>query len=76
MTKYAVTDAQSGKALGTIYLDLFPRAGKYDHFADFSMRAARTLPDGSRELPVTAIVGNWPKPGGGTPALLLAWTRS
>ncbi|MFL5563343.1 MAG: M3 family metallopeptidase [Gemmatimonadaceae bacterium] len=70
VTRYAVTDAQTGRPLGTIYLDLFPRAGKYDHFADFSLRAARALPDGSRELPVTAIVGNWPQPGGDTPALL------
>jgi thimet oligopeptidase len=70
VTKYAVTDAQTGKALGTIYLDLFPRTGKFDHFADFSLGATRTLADGSRELPVTAIVGNWPQPGGDTPALL------
>jgi thimet oligopeptidase len=70
VTRFAVTDARTHKPLGTIYLDLFPRAGKYNHFADFSLSATRTLPDGTRELPSTSIVGNWPQPGGDMPALL------
>ena len=68
--EYSIADTASGKAIGWFYLDLFPRAGKYDHFADFGVRPGRLLPDGSLQKPVTAIVGNWPAPAPGQPALL------
>ncbi|HEY5096309.1 MAG TPA: M3 family metallopeptidase [Candidatus Eremiobacteraceae bacterium] len=68
--EYVIDDTASGKAIGWFYLDLFPRAGKYDHFADFGVRPGRLLPDGSVQKPVTAIVGNWPAPAPGQPALL------
>jgi Zn-dependent oligopeptidase len=68
--EFSVSDAASGRVLGTAYLDLFPRPDKYDHFAAFPMVQARRLPDGTRQLPVVAIVGNWPAPGGKEPALL------
>jgi thimet oligopeptidase len=68
--QYDVRDAASGKAIGTAYLDLFPRADKYAHVADFGLRYSRSLPGGVRERPVTAIVGNWPAPTGGAPSLL------
>jgi len=68
--EYSIADAATGKAIGWFYLDLFPRAGKYDHFANFGVRPGRLLPDGSYQKPVTAIVGNWPAPAPGQPALL------
>ncbi|HLJ84949.1 MAG TPA: M3 family metallopeptidase [Candidatus Eremiobacteraceae bacterium] len=68
--EYAINDAASGKAIGWFYLDLFPRDGKYGHFANFGIRPGRVLPDGSYQKPVTAIVGNWPAPAPGQPALL------
>jgi thimet oligopeptidase len=68
--EFSVSDAASGRALGTAYLDLFPRPDKFDHFATFPMVEARRLPDGTRQLPAVAIVGNWPAPGGKEPALL------
>ncbi len=67
---FSVTDVSTGSPLGRFYLDLFPRPNKYDHFADFTLQAACRLPDGSRALPVTAIVGNWPQGEPGKPALL------
>ena len=67
---FSVTDAATGSHLGRFYLDLFPRPNKYDHFADFTPQAACELPNGSRALPVTAIVGNWPLGEPGKPALL------
>ena len=67
---YDVTDAASGKPLGRFYLDLYPRAGKYDHFAEFPIVPRRVLPDGSVRLADTAIVGNWPQAAPGKSALL------
>jgi thimet oligopeptidase len=67
---YDVHDAASGKPLGRFYLDLFPRPGKYDHFANFPIIPRRVLPNGSVRLAESAIVGNWPQPAPGKSALL------
>ena len=67
---YDVTDAATGAPLGRFYLDLFPRPGKYDHFANFPIVPRRVLPDGSVRLAECAIVGNWPQPAPGKSALL------
>ena len=67
---YDVTDAASGRPLGRFYLDLFPRPGKYDHFANFPIIPRRVMPDGTIRLAESAIVGNWPQPVAGKPALL------
>jgi thimet oligopeptidase len=67
---YEVVDAANGKPLGRFYLDLFPRPGKYDHFANFPLIPRRVLPDGTVRLAQSAIVGNWPQPAPGKPALL------
>jgi len=67
---YDVHDAASGVFLGQFYLDLFPRPGKYDHFANFPIITRRVLPDGSVRAPLSIIVGNWSRPAAGHPALL------
>ena len=67
--EYTVTDTKSGKLLGYTYFDLYPRPGKYDHFANFPLAPFRKTADGSH-VPVSVIVGNWPRPGAGQPALL------
>jgi thimet oligopeptidase len=67
---YDVADTASGKPLGRFYLDLYPRPGKYDHFANFPIIARRVLPDGTVRLAESAIVGNWPQPAPGKAALL------
>ncbi|HEY0382843.1 MAG TPA: M3 family metallopeptidase [Candidatus Elarobacter sp.] len=67
---YNVNDTASGKPLGRFYLDLFPRPGKYDHFANFGVIPRRVLPDGTIRLAESAIVGNWPQPAPGKSALL------
>jgi thimet oligopeptidase len=36
---FAVSDAASGKSLATLYVDLFPREGKYGHAAVFPLRS-------------------------------------
>jgi thimet oligopeptidase len=68
--EYTVTDSKTGRLLGSTYFDLFPRPGKYDHFANFPILPVRVNPDGSYRPPIAAIVGNWPKPAPGHPALL------
>ena len=67
---YLVHDTASGKPLGIFFLDLYPRPGKYDHFANFGLIPRRVLPGGTIRLATTAIVGNWPQAAPGKPALL------
>ncbi len=67
--EYRVTDGKTGKLLGYTYFDLFPRPGKFEHFANWPLVPHRKTADGSR-VPIAAILGNWPKPVPGQPALL------
>ena len=39
---YAVSDAASGKPLATLFVDLYPREGKYNHAAVWGLRSAST----------------------------------
>jgi thimet oligopeptidase len=68
--EYSITDTASGKPIGWFFLDLYPRPGKFEHFANFPLRPGRVLPDGSYQRPVSSIIGNWPVPSPGKPALL------
>jgi len=70
VTEWTVTDDASGKYIGDFYLDLYPREGKYSHFASFPLLPNRVLADGSIRPPLDAIIGNWPKAAPGAPALL------
>ena len=70
VTQWTVTDAKSGRYIGVFDLDLYPRDGKYAHFASFPLLPVRLLPDGTMRPPLDAIIGNWPKPTPGKPALL------
>ncbi|MEM9695918.1 MAG: M3 family metallopeptidase, partial [Myxococcota bacterium] len=54
---------KDGKVVGTFYLDLQPREQKYKHAAMFGIREAKTLPNGSYQSPVAALVCNFPGPG-------------
>jgi thimet oligopeptidase len=67
---YEVHDGTNGVLLGTFDLDLYPRPGKYDHFANFPLIARRVLPDGTVRAPFSVIVGNWSRPAPGHPAVL------
>ncbi len=67
---YRVTDTATGADRGVFYLDLYPRPGKYGHFANFGPTARRTLPDGTVRPAVNTIIGNWPVPAPGKPSLL------
>lgn len=67
---FAVSDAASGRYLGDIYLDLLPREGKQAHFHSATFWRHRTLPDGTIRPALNAIVGEFPQPAPGQPALL------
>lgn len=68
--EFAVSDARTKAPLGWIYLDLFPRPNKFEHFATFTIRSAVYPSDGTVDRPVAAIIGNWPTAQPGKPALL------
>ncbi len=70
-TDVRVVDVHDGDAkLGRIFLDLFPRDGKYKHAAMFDLRSGKRLASGEYVPPIAALVCNFPKPGGAAPALL------
>jgi Zn-dependent oligopeptidase len=67
---YAVSDAQTGEPLGLFYLDMFPREGKYNHFAQFGIIEGKLLPDGKYQRPTCALICNFPSPTNDHPSLM------
>jgi thimet oligopeptidase len=67
---FAVSDAQTGEPLGLLYLDMFPREGKYNHFAHFGLIEGKRLPDGAYQRPTSALICNFPPPSPDRPSLL------
>ena len=45
---FAVSDSRTGEPLGLFYLDMFPREGKYNHFAQFGIIDGKLLPVAKR----------------------------
>jgi thimet oligopeptidase len=67
---YMVTDAATGEPLGMFYLDMFPREGKFNHFAEFPIISGKLLPGGKYQRPVTALLCNFPPPSADKPSLM------
>src|SRR5438067_4940750 len=67
---YLVTDAVNGEPLGMFYLDMFPREGKYNHFAEFEIIGGKLLPDGKYQRPVATLLCNFPPPSADKPSLM------
>src|SRR6202165_758750 len=67
---YMVTDAATGEPLGMFYLDMFPREGKFNHFAEFPIIRGKLLPDGKYQRPVAALLCNFPPPSADKPSLM------
>lgn len=57
---YAVSDAASGKALATLYVDLYPREGKYNHAAVWPLRSGSLR---LKRAPQAALVVNFDRKG-------------
>ena len=68
---YVVTDSATGEPMGMFYLDMFPREGKFNHFAEFIITGARRLADGKYQRPVATLLCNFPTPAADKPSLLL-----
>jgi thimet oligopeptidase len=67
---FSVADSATQQPLGLFYLDMFPREGKYNHFACFTVSEGVRQPDGTQEVPVAALVCNFPPPSADQPSLL------
>jgi oligopeptidase A len=67
---YMVTDAATGEPLGMFYLDMFPREGKFNHFAEFGVISGKQLADGKYQRPVCALLCNFPPPSADKPSLM------
>jgi thimet oligopeptidase len=67
---YAVSDAKTGEPMGMFYLDMFPRDGKYNHFAMFPIIEGKLLPDGTYQRPVMSMICNFPAPTKDHPPLM------
>jgi thimet oligopeptidase len=70
VTLWAVTDAKTGEPMGLFYLDMFPREGKYNHFAEFGIQPGWVQPNGTFLRPTVALVCNFTPANGDTPSLL------
>jgi thimet oligopeptidase len=67
---YLVADSATGTPIGAFYLDMFPRDGKFNHFACFPQKSGAVLADGKYDLPVAALLCNFPAPSADKPSLL------
>jgi metallopeptidase MepB len=56
--------------VGYLYLDLFPRLGKYGHAANFNLQPGFIQENRTRRYPATALVCNFSKPTAKKPSLL------
>jgi thimet oligopeptidase len=67
---YVVTDSATGEPLGMFYLDMFPREGKFNHFAQFVIISGKLLPNGKYQRPTVALLCNFPPGSGDAPSLM------
>ncbi|KAK5999972.1 hypothetical protein QM012_005060 [Aureobasidium pullulans] len=69
---YAVwdEDPEGGSFVGYLYLDLYPRAGKYGGICNMNLQCGFEQEDGTRHYPATALICNMSKPTTTKPSLL------
>jgi oligopeptidase A len=67
---YMATDSSTGEPLGMFYLDMFPREGKFNHFAQFEIISGKLLPDGKYQRPTVALLCNFSPPTADKPSLM------
>jgi thimet oligopeptidase len=67
---YVVSDAATKEPLGMFYLDMFPREGKFNHFAQFDIISGKLRADGKYQRPTVALLCNFPPASGDKPSLM------
>jgi len=67
--EFKVIDKVTGETKGLFYLDLYPREGKYKHYAVFDI-LDRRVKERNALLPITSMVSNFQKPTKTQPSLL------
>ncbi len=67
---YLVADSATGEPLGMFYLDMFPREGKFNHFAQFDIISGKLLSNGKYQRPTVALLCNFPPASGDAPSLM------
>ncbi|MFL6516216.1 MAG: M3 family metallopeptidase [Chthoniobacterales bacterium] len=67
---YVVTDSTTGEPMGLFYLDMFPREGKYNHFAEFEIVGGKLLPNGKYQRPTVTLLCNFPPATTDKPSLM------
>ena len=67
--EYKVIDNTNGQTLGVFYLDLYPRDGKFKHYAVFTF-LDRRIKDNKIMLPICSMVSNYEKATKDKPSLL------
>lgn len=67
---FQVWDKASQKHLGDFYIDLYPRENKYNHAACWGLVSRKKWQDGSVQMPIAALVCNFPKPTPDKPSLM------
>ena len=66
---FRVIDLADGTPVGYLYLDLYPREGKYGYFAAETIRQGREK-DGAYLAPAVLVMANFNVPEGGRPSLM------
>ncbi|KAH0363029.1 zincin, partial [Aureobasidium melanogenum] len=69
---YAVWDdeQEGGSFVGYLYLDLYPREGKYGGMCNMNLQCGFEQENGTRHYPATALICNLSKPTATKPSLL------
>ncbi len=70
VTAVKISDTATGRALGLLYLDLYPRPLKKDSFSEWQLVPARISLDGTTQSAVAVLLGNFPTSDASTPSLL------
>ncbi|CCG84154.1 protein of unknown function [Taphrina deformans PYCC 5710] len=68
--QFSVRRRDTDEFAGWLYMDLFPREGKFGHAANIAIRTAYTQADGRKKSTATALVCNLSKPTKLKPSLL------
>ena len=66
---YAVLNKVDNELIGIFYLDLYPREGKFSHYAEFGIRENQKSNE-YRKYPVCAMLCNFPRATSEKPSLL------